>query len=756
MLLMGSVRTFIKKNRLNYIGISIILIITVAIGMMFLELNQQMASSVLDIKSHTNMEEFSFYPSLKTEDIMHVAGNDYSLALQKKAEELSQNYDFSFEGHTYKVAKNDDQVVRFYQEGRTIDKLYVIDGADSPSNGCVLIDYSYADYHNLSVGDHITVDGKNFEISGIVLYPDKMAPVVDNTGLPYNRNSQVILTLSTTDFEHLDIKENYEFVGIGGETFDLNALQNDASVYAVIAAEENPQILKTVASKSSMNATVLYFSMTLLFSIAALLLIMTILNSINAEAPRLGVMKALGFTDFEISRKYFLFFFMIFLPCAIGYGLGFWLLPYFSSIMLSDMALPVSRVNINYIIAAILVFAPAAVFSVLAYLVSVLKMRKPALELIRSGGKKRENRIVRRVNKRITTGNYLNGIRKTVLYSRLFVLFFVVFGGFALGVQIQFAFTMYNMSDSLTSEIMEGVNYSNTVHYVQTVDDADIADTDLLFYQQSVRFDTAHGDSYSVELCVLQNEEANLLELVDKNGMPIKKQNVDGIIINDWMRLHYGLTQGDQVIIRIGSVKHEVKVAAVSNNIYGNTVYTHMDYAMQTGLVQEETYNGFYTDRDVVFDAQKHLSVTSTAEVAQSVENSSRIYTVLSVFFLVTGIVIGLAMLVLSMNTVVTNYHKYISLMKILGYSEYECGKVIKGFRTASLIGYVISIPYSFLLCWIMFSIVSKTSDIIYNVRFDIFSTVICFAVTAFITEIVLATFLRKIRKISFRLVMEN
>ena len=753
---MGSIRAFIKKNRLNYIGISIILIITVAIGMMFLELNQQMASSVLNIKKYTNMEEFSFYPILKSEDIMKVAGHDYSLALQNKAEELSQQYDFSFESHAYKVVKNDDQVIRFYQEGRTIDKLYVIDGTDSPSNGCVLIDYGYADYHNLSVGDSITVDSKDYKISGIVLYPDKLAPIVDNTGLLYNCKSQVILTLSTADFAQLNIKENYEFVGIGGETFDLNALQEDSSIYAVIAAEENPQILKTVASKSSINTTVLCFAMTLLFSIVALLLIMTIFNSINTEAPRLGVMKALGFSNFEISRKYFLFFFMIFLPCAIGYGLGFWLLPYFSSIMLSDMALPVSRANINYIIAAILVFVPAAVFSVLAYLVSILKVRKPALELIRSGGKKRENWIVRRINKGITTGNYLTGIRKTVLYSRLFVLFFVIFGGFALGVQIQFAFTMYNMTDSLTSEIMEGVNYSNTVHYAQTVDDADIADTDLLFHQQSVRFDTAHGDSFSVELCVLQNEESNLLELVDKNGTPIQKQNVDGIIINDWMRIHYGLAQGDQVIIRIGSVQCEVEVAAVSNNIYGNTVYTHMSYATKTGLVQEETYNGLYTNRDVVFDAQKHLSVTSNAEVTQSVENSSRIYTVLSVFFLVTGIVIGLAMLVLSMNTVVTNYQKYISLMKILGYSEWECSKVIKGFRTASLIGYVVSIPYSFILCWIMFSIVSNTSDIIYNVRFDIFSTIICFAVTAFITEIVLAAFLRKIRKISFRMVMES
>lgn len=337
----------------------------------------------------------------------------------------------------------------------------------------------------------------------------------------------------------------------------------------------------------------------------------------------------------------------------------------------------------------------------------------------------------------------------------LLILFFVIFGGFALGVQIQFAFTMYNMTDSLTSEIMEGVNYSNTVRCIQKVEDKDIAESDLLFYQQSARLDTER-DSYSTELCILQNKKSNLLELFNKNGSLIETQKVNGIIINEWMCLHYGFELGDQIIIKIGSEKYEVTVATISKNIYGNTVYMNMDYAMKIGITDKETYNGFYTDRDIQFDSEKYLSITNTSEVTRSVENSSNIYIILSIFFLATGIVIGIAMLVLSMNTVVSNYQKYISLMKVLGYSERECSKVIKGFRTASMVGYVISIPYSFLLCWIMFGIVSKTSNMIFNVRFDIFSTIICFIMTFLITEIVLAMFLHKIHKISFRVVMES
>lgn len=745
-----------KHNGLNVVIIFVIIILTVAIGMMFLELNHQMSANVDCVQSQSNMQDFSFFLTLTQEDYANAQSEDYETVLQNKAQQLAAKYDFSFELHPYKIVKSDDSIFRVYPDGRTIDKLLCVDGAESASQAGVLLDYNYASYHELGVGDSIQVNGEKFRVDGVALFPDKLSPIVDNTGIPYSRKDQAILTLNDVVYQHLDGNLGYELVAIAGKDFDSTRFQEDSAVAMFTESSENPQIMQNLESKSSMNKIVLYFSMVLLFSIVALLLIVMIINSIDDEVQRIGVLKALGFNNFEITRKYLKIFWYILLPSTAGYLLGYALLPTFGQIMMSDLAIPISRKDISILVCILLLAVPSLVFTALSYFVARAKVQKNAIELMRSKGKQKENWVIRRINKRIQTQPYLKGVRRTVLYANMLVLFFVVFGGFAIGVQVQFAFTMYNMTSRLSSQIMDGVNYDSSVRLSQAKGGGEFDAADLPYYCQSMQIETGDDQCGTIELIVLSDQNEDLLTFKDKSGKKIDNPQQDGVIINDWLSLHYNLKKGDTIELKVGSEQRVVQVAEISNAIYGKAIYTNMAYAQQQNLAEADTYNAFFTNRAISFDSSEHLSVTSSKAVRDSINASSDVYTFLSVFFLVTGIVIGTAMLILSMSTVVSKYKKYISLLKIMGYNEKECGNIVKGFRTASMVGYLISIPYAFGLCTLLFSIISRYSDVVYRAQFDPISVVGCLIVTFAITQLSLVAFIRKIHNISFRMVLES
>ena len=81
---------------------------------------------------------------------------------------------------------------------------------------------------------------------------------------------------------------------------------------------------------------------------------------------------------------------------------------------------------------------------------------------------------------------------------------------------------------------------------------------------------------------------------------------------------------------------------------------------------------------------------------------------------------------------------------------------VISGFRNVSIFGFLISIPYTMGLCYMMFDIISKNSEILYPVDFNIKTVGICFILTVILTELIILIIRNKIKKISFREIMEN
>ena len=124
---------------------------------------------------------------------------------------------------------------------------------------------------------------------------------------------------------------------------------------------------------------------------------------------------------------------------------------------------------------------------------------------------------------------------------------------------------------------------------------------------------------------------------------------------------------------------------------------------------------------------------------------------------LLCGLIIGVTILTLSINGVVNNYKKYISFMKLIGYTDKECDYlVINSYRFVILFGYLLALPYTFILCKVMFNMLTKSSNIAYLINIDIVSMTSCLLFVMLVTELTLNYFKFKLKRVSFREILES
>lgn len=744
------------NNKVNSIGIFVIILLTVLLGTMFLETNQNLNDSVALIKKG-DVQDISFYPNI-TENELIKYEFDYEKAIQSKNDELAETYHFVWEQRAYKMYKADEKIYRIYSCERTIDQIFLTSGKE-PQKDEILVDYKYAGLKDLNIGDYFMVDNKSYRISGFCIFPDQLYPIPDNTGIQYDPESQALLALGKEDYDRLELSEDMMYVGRFTDGRDLvSEMQDDKDFFYITAASDNVQIDSTVRSQKNMNSIIMGFSMGVLGCIAVLLVIITITQQINSEQPHLGVLKALGYTNVEVSAKYLGYFIIIFLAAVIGYLAGHLLTPVFYSLLCSKFHIPFINDHINIINMIIFCIAPSLMITLLAFLTSVMKVKRPALHLIKNMKVKKNGILVKARNRKVTDKKYLKGVRKVILFSNLLLFVFILFGGFALGVQIQFAYTTYNMTSNISDSVLSGADYNAEVRYIKDIEDGSMDSDNYYFYTMSGRLGLPNGEKSKLyDIKILEDGNTDMLKLYDKNEKLIDIGKEDGIVINSLMALQNNLSIGDTVQFINGDMEVDMQISNISRSVYGTTVYVGQKEAFESGLLDEEVYNGMYTDKELDFDSDMHLSITRVENIRETLEQSTEVNRIMSIMLFLCGLIIGTTVLLLAIFGVISSYKKYIAIMKIYGYSEKECSyAVLDGFRGISIIGFLISIPYTYLLATIMFSWISMTSDMIYPVEFNLQSVIVCFLLTMAITEIIIRITKRKVTGISFKEVMEH
>lgn len=738
----------IRNHKGFCLGIGVVVCAAVFICMLFLTVNLQTISAI-DILKNQNLEDFYFIPNVSDKDVIEKQG-DYNLAVKEINEVLADKFDFKYEDHNYKYIDGDNKY-KCYSYDRKIDVLLLSEGT-IPEKGQVLVNQKYLTENGLSIGQKIAIGNQNYVISGVAYFPDMIYPQVSRNSSGYDAKTEALVAMYNEDYEELDYDENLVYVGKFISENQIDEMRSDNRFSCLVSADENSSILSFINSKIVVHWIMVCVVIIIFSAITCLMVALLILGMIDAEMSQLGVLKAIGYTNRELSLRY-LSLGVIYIIAGLLSTVMLWFVqPLYYKANNSIFELPTVEGRFPVGLITIVCLAVIILLTLFAVVVASIRLRQSALSLINKSAIKHKSQRSAKINIKCNSGKFLKDIRKIQTKTSTSSVVLILVAGFSVGTLLQMSFLIGNVTKNLAVEAIEGVNYKYDVRFNEKYTEID--ETGLPYYGITTRLcDSNKQDVASVDLCLLDNEDQSLLELRNKKNEVIQVNNADGVVINEWMSLKYNLTKGDVFYLKIDGDDYKFKVAEISNAIYGNIIYFSMDKAIEKGILSMSIFNGILTNENITSGVAYQ---SATESIVENIENTNGVYEINSYIMLLSGLAIGIPLMLLSFMNIVKDSKKKIAIMKINGYVDKECYyTLIDAFRWPAYVGLVISMPYTYVLGKVLFNIISKSSTMILSLYINQYSIIITILGVMLLTEGFIFIFKKLLFKISYKELLE-
>lgn len=745
---MGGIQNF-KKHKAFCFGIGLIVWAGIFLGALFYSVNIETIASV-QILNNQNMQDFYFIPDISEEDIIDAKGS-YEEATQKINDELATKYDFKWENHNYKYLE-DEFTIRSYKADRKIDTLLVEQG-EMPKDGEVIVNNKFFEENAFELGDKISISDEIYKISGTAFFPDMIYPQVTNSGSGYDAKNESLVAMTDKDYESLDGNESIAFVGRFDKDYNLDEMRDDNSFLFLISSDENLNILSMVDSKIKIHNIILAVIVGIFSAIIVFMVVLLLLRMMREEMPQLGILKALGYTSWELARSYLSVGIIFVVAFVLAIITTYAVEPAYVTFFNEILEIPKNREAFPFARLSIVCFIVIVFFVVVTLLTAIIYLRKSALVLIKNNDVKKTKSRSQKINNKVNKPKFLDTIRIIQMRTSISAVILVAVAGFSLGTMLQLSFTMGNIPNNLSDDVVRGLKYKNDVRFIESNEEKQV--DGIPYYGVSARLCGKDGnDLAGVELYMLLKDDPSILTLKNEAGEEIRTDNIDGVIINHWMEHKYDIAKGDELIFNIDGESYKIKVAEISDAIYGNTIYFSMLNAIDANIIGEEKFNGVLTNKTDYEDTVFQISIE---EVKQNIMNTNSIYVVAAIICLLCGLAIGIPLLILSFMNIINDSRKNIAMLETIGYTKKESNHImIDGYRIAAYLGLIISIPYTYMVGKLLFSAISKASTMIFSLYINMASITVTVIGTVILIEILIRIFRQSMSKITYKELIES
>lgn len=186
-------------------------------------------------------------------------------------------------------------------------------------------------------------------------------------------------------------------------------------------------------------------------TVSIVMLIFYIKNYTNAHSKELGTLKALGYSSMNIASKFWIFGASVFVGGVVGYALSFTIMPIFYEAQNSDSSFVHVFQSFNVVLAPILILIPTIFFVLISILFAYIKLKSPALSLIR--GETKEKRKYTAI-KSDSNKSFLQDISKSIIKQKKLILFFAIFAPFCFSGNVQMGISMQTYASPIMGALM--------------------------------------------------------------------------------------------------------------------------------------------------------------------------------------------------------------------------------------------------------------------------------------------------------------
>lgn len=181
---------------------------------------------------------------------------------------------------------------------------------------------------------------------------------------------------------------------------------------------------------------------------SVIMLIFYVKHYIDTHKKELGILKALGYSNLQIAKNFWVFGTSVLIGASLGFGGAFILMPDFYMTQNKDNILPEISVHFHPLLLLYLVVVPTIAFSLLAICYACYSLKKPVLMLL-----KETLQVSAKVHKVKSAENdsntFLDGLKKNTLRRRKTLVFFIIFASFCFSAMTQMSAGMKDLSSAM-------------------------------------------------------------------------------------------------------------------------------------------------------------------------------------------------------------------------------------------------------------------------------------------------------------------
>lgn len=602
-----------------------------------------------------------------------------------------------------------DDTLRIYRSRKTVDKTCLMYG-DMPQNDSeIVIDRLYAENNDISVGDTIKADGKKFKISGLVAFSDYSALFKNNTDMMFDANRFSTAIVSDEAYDSLsDTNEVYCYVWLNNDT-SLNDQQQADKADDIMDILKETGLLTDFVKRSDNQAIVFTgndmgsdksMMMMLLYVIVVILAFVfgiTIKSTIEKEASVVGTLRASGYTRSEMVRHYLILPVMITLIAAIiGNVLGYSCMKEIVvSMYYASYSLPTYTTIWNTDAFVSTTVIPCLIIFIVDFVILHTALSLPPLQFLR-------HELQRKKKKRVTKlkrGKFITRFRIRIILQNIPAYLTLFIGIMLASVLLIFGMVMSPLID----------------HFKVEVKDSLISEYQYIL-KAPVETKNKDAEKYCVNSLNIPDGESITIYGISENSKYLSDidlpENQNEVIVTDGYMEKYNLQTGDTIKLVKKYEDKEYQFKIVGHYYYAAALAVFMPTSNfnDTFEMENDYFSGYFsddeiTDIDDLYIASVIRSNDLTVLTDQLEDSMGSMFPLISVFSAVLYVLLMyiLAKLVIEKNTA------SISMIKILGYSNREAGRLYNSSTAiVVLFSILINIPISYLVMRVLYYIFIK------------------------------------------------
>lgn len=612
-------------------------------------------------------------------------------------EDVTVYPDFYVE-RSYKGKDKKEKTLRIYESRDEINQLCIMDGSLPEKDNEIVIDRMFADNNKTKTGDILSIDGKDYTVSGLVSFSDYTTMFQNNSDMMFDSVNFGVAMGTKSEFESLsdrNLTYNYAWTYNAGDPADdmeekkwsddlletvvdaagegggatalgsmLGVLNMDNGIDDYVPRYTNQAMNFAGDDLGSDRGSMLAF-LYILIAVLAFIFGVTISHTITKEATVIGTLRASGYTRGELFRHYISMPIIVTLLAAlVGNILGYtYMKGVISDLYYSSYSLPKYETLWNQQAFVLTTLVPILLMLLVTGVTLIRKLKLSPLQFIRRDLTKSK----RKKAVKLPHFKFFNRFRLRIIMQNISSYLTLIFGVFVASTILLFGMMFVPLLNNVSNISREHMAAK---------------------YQYMLKGDarTSNRDAEKFAVCTMNtyvdgyNQEAATVYGIFDNSRYIKdKLPEKGAVISSGMAEKYKLKEGDDFLLKEQYedklIKLQVRGILDSPTTIG--VYMSHSYYEDVFDVDKDYYSAYFSNSKITdISDNKIINCITEKDMTKMAEqlkvSMGDMFTIVEAFAVVMFILVVylLTKIILERNST------SISMVKILGYEDREIGQL--------------------------------------------------------------------------------